>query len=325
MSEADALARKHPIAAFSLDALVAGAAKLRPARVALGDAGAEIAPRALTYGEFDAQVHAVAQHFIELGIEPGERILILTGARTACVTATIAALAAGIEPLLAPVGIEAVRLGEIAKSSACTAIAGPASYGVLDLEQTLFEAAASSETVRFVATLGPGQADGAIDLSPESLPSSDAKLPHIGDNRPRVGTLNSDGEALFHEQSALLAAALDLVGKAGIAANAHILTTLAPASFAGFVAGPVASLLSGAPLTLFGPFEAASFLAALDTAKGCHCVCPAPILPDLKRAGLLRHGVLASAIAIARDEQRLDLEIDCPLIEVRVLSENSIA
>jgi hypothetical protein len=35
LNEADALARRHPIAAFSLDALTAGAAKLRPNRIAL--------------------------------------------------------------------------------------------------------------------------------------------------------------------------------------------------------------------------------------------------------------------------------------------------
>jgi hypothetical protein len=117
-------------------------------------------------------------------------------------------------------------LGEIARSTGCTAIAGPTAYGTLNPEEALFEAAASSEIVRFVATLGPGQADGAIDLAPERL-------------RPT--------EAL-----------------------------------------------------------------------------PAAILPDFQRAGLLCKDVLASTIAVRRREAPLELEGDCPLIEVQALGESRI-
>jgi hypothetical protein len=83
------------------------------------------------------------------------------------------------------------------------------------------------------------------------------------------------------------------------------------------VTGPVASLPSGAPLTLFGPSEAASFLALLDRMGACHCVCPAATLPDLKGAGLLREDVLASAIAVVpKEPMTLEFKGDCPLIEV---------
>jgi non-ribosomal peptide synthetase component E (peptide arylation enzyme) len=167
MSEAEALARKHPIAAFTLDALTAGAAKLRPDRAALAEAGPGLPTQALKYGGFDRQVRALAQHFTDLGLASGERVLIVTGARTACVVATIAALAAGLEPLLVPVGLEAAELAAVAASSGCVAIAGPTSYAALNLEETLFDAAARSETIRVVATLGPAEADGAIDLAPE--------------------------------------------------------------------------------------------------------------------------------------------------------------
>jgi acyl-CoA synthetase (AMP-forming)/AMP-acid ligase II len=40
---------------------------------------------------------------VDLGLAPGERVMILAGARTACVVATLAALAAGIE---VPIGME---------------------------------------------------------------------------------------------------------------------------------------------------------------------------------------------------------------------------
>jgi hypothetical protein len=326
VNEADALARKHPIAAFSLDALTAGAAKLRPERVALVEAGPGVPSRSISYGEFDQQVRACAQHLLELGLAPNERLLILSGARTACVILAIAALAAGLEPLLVPIGLTSAHLADMAASARCAVIAGPTSYGELNPEQTLFETAAHSETIRFVATLGPGQADGAIDFAPERLRAADAKRsPTAPEIRPRIGALTEQREPVFHEQSALLAAALDLVGKAEIAAGAHLLSTLAPASFASFVTGPVATLLSGASLTLLGPFEAASFLALLDRHSPSHCIVPAAILPDMAEAGLLRKGALASAIAVVREETRIALSSDCPLIEVRARGDASLS
>src|SRR5689334_20099524 len=72
LNEADALARRHPIAAFSLDALTAGAAKLRPDRIALAAVPGQPA-REISYGEFDRQVQeALAQHIGELGLARGE-------------------------------------------------------------------------------------------------------------------------------------------------------------------------------------------------------------------------------------------------------------
>ena len=93
----------------------------------------------------------------------------------ACVIAPIAALAAGLEPLLVQIGFGPAELVAIAAAANCTAIVGASSYAEIDLEEVLFETAARSETIRIVATLGPGAADGAIDLAPERLSLRDAK------------------------------------------------------------------------------------------------------------------------------------------------------
>jgi hypothetical protein len=323
VSEADALARRHPISNFSLDALTAGAAKLRPDRQALAEAGPGADPLALTYREFDRQVATLAQRFVELGLQPGERILLVTGARTACVVATIAAVRAGLEPVLAPIGLDATHLSAVAQGSGCVALAGPISYGGLNLEDILFEAAAASATIRLVATLGPGEADGAIDLTPSRLQADADLLPLLAPaQRPRIATLDRARQAIFHEQSALLAAGLAFVGKAELGAGLPLISTLAPASLAGLVTGPVASLLSGAPLTLFGPFDAASFLALLDRARLAHCVAPASILPDMADAGLLSTTVLASVVAVEREDTVIAPTVgDCPLVEVRGFAE----
>lgn len=226
-----------------------------------------------------AQVRALAQHIGELGLAPGERLLILTSPCMACVIAPIAALAAGLEPLLVRIGFGPAELVAIAAAANCTAIVGASSYAEIDLEEVLFETAARSETIRIVATLGPGAADGAIDLAPERLSLRDAKPSVAADHRPRIGTLSTQNQPIFHEQGALLSAALEFVGKAEIGAGSRLLSTLAPASFASLVTGPIASLLSGAPLTLFGSFQAASLLALLDDIGPPHCVVPQQSCP----------------------------------------------
>jgi hypothetical protein len=197
----------------------------------------------------------------------------------ACVIAPIAALAAGLEPLLVRIGFGPAELVAIAAAANCTAIVGASSYAKIDLEEVLFETAARSETIRIVATLGPGAADGAIDLAPERLSLRDAKPSVAADHRPRIGTLSTQNQPIFHEQGALLSAALEFVGKAEIGAGSRLLSTLAPASFASLVTGPIASLLSGAPLTLFGSFQAASLLALLDDIGPPHCVVPQQSCP----------------------------------------------
>ena len=130
------------------------------------------------------------------------------------------------------IGFGPAELVAIAAAANCTAIVGASSYAEIDLEEVLFETAARSETIRIVATLGPGAADGAIDLAPERLSLRDAKPSVAADHRPRIGTLSTQNQPIFHEQGALLSAALEFVGKAEIGAGSRLLSTLAPASFA---------------------------------------------------------------------------------------------
>ena len=105
---------------------------------------------------------------------------------------------------------------------------------------------------------------------------------------------------VVHRQQTLVAAALDLVTRARIGMRLPIVATIAPVTFAGLVAGPVAALLAGAPLLLHGPFAAAGFTALLERAGPAHLVAPAAMLPALRRAGLLDAETLASLILVSR-------------------------
>jgi hypothetical protein len=110
-----------------------------------------------------------------------------------------------------------------------------------------------------------------------------------------------------------------------------IVSTIAPASFAGLVAGPFAALLSGAPLHLHGPFHSAEFLAELDAAAPVHLVAPRAMAADLDVAGLLTPRTLASLMLLDRSGEtdpppapvlRPDLSI--PVIDLCAFGERAL-
>jgi hypothetical protein len=66
-----------------------------------------------------------------------------------------------------------------------------------------------------------------------------------------------------------------------------LLSTIAPATLAGLVAGPFAALTGASSLTLHGPFEAERFLAARDADPGAHLVAPVALAPLLREGKLM--------------------------------------
>lgn len=290
----------HPLAAFGLDTVARGAARLRSDRIAFAEAGpgADTAPAA--YGEFDRMSLAFSAHARACGLTPGERVLIVGVARIGVAVAILGAIGAGLEPIVAPAHLPPAALAYLAQSTGAVAVVGPTHYGDFDAEAAMLQVAATAPGVRLVGSLGPGVSDGAVDFSPAGLPdpvdasalgARSAPPPCIGlvpapeQKAPRV---------VFVPQSDIVAAALDFASRLRLNAERPILSTLSPASLAGLACGPVAALLVGAPLIWFGPFDAQGFVAALDEAGPCHLVAPASIAPDLAAAGLIASGRLES-------------------------------
>lgn len=89
-------------------------------------------------------------------------------------------------------------------------------------------------------------------------------------------------------------------------------------SLTALVAGPLAALISGAPLHFLAPFEAARFLATLDALGRARLVAPSMLLPDLANAGLLTGDALLSVAALTHSAApRFSGFADCPIIELR--------
>ncbi len=319
-----------PFAQFSLDALVAATARLRPESFACHDR-----VQSLPFGMLAVHVAALARQLGECGLKPGERIILTGGAEASLVAALIAALRGGYEPALAPLDLAPAELTAYARALDAAALIGPSHYGDFSPAETYLATAAAVDSIRLVASYGPQVFDGALDLSPAAClhyakAHSDQGLdrPALAPSAPpRIITCDRTrgNRPVFHRQSTLIAAGLDFAARAKVGRETPMLCTLPPTSFAGLVAGPFAALLSGAVLHLHGPFDAHDFLKTRDRLAHPHLIVPAAVAGDLLRAGVLSD--LASAILVSRPSvqeaasmlERLDAP--CALIDLYAIGE----
>ncbi len=325
-----ALPVRQGLAAFSasgLGALVAAAARECPDLVLLSDdAGAS------TAGDVARRVDRLAALLRHAGFVPGERVLIVAGATTASVVALVAVLRAELEPAVVPVGLGPVELVAHARAADAVALIGPSRYGDADYGEAYLTAAALSDSIRMIATQGPGPVDGAADVSFERL---DAMV-DVGDasaagEPATITTFAGPATApilVAHRQVALFADALSLVEQAHINPSARIISLLPPSSLAGLVAGPFAALIGASGLVLHGPFEASRFLAACDEQPGFHLVAPAAIGPVFEDGALTVD--VASLVVVSRfaDPGAFvlpdALACDRPIVDVYAFGEDTV-
>jgi hypothetical protein len=209
-------ARAHPLTMFGLDALIAGSARLRPERAALAD-HCEEGRAALAFAELDFAIGAFVARLREFDIEPGARILLCCPPRAQTLIAITAIIAAGFEPVLAPLGLPQSALIAAANASRAEALMAPVRFAKLDFEQALLGVAAQCPSIRLLGALSPEPIDGAVDFSLQGLRARPRTLPAgaliseswTPGDRAMIGTTDASGAPVFLAQGALLAAGLD--------------------------------------------------------------------------------------------------------------------
>jgi hypothetical protein len=315
--QAAVLARAHPLTMFGLDALISGAARLRPGRMATRDA---LGGETLDHAELDQKVEAFRDHLRGFDLQPGERVLLAATPSARTLIALVGIIAAGLEPVLAPLGLSPAALAAGARGAAAAALIGPSAIGGESLEELLLGVAASSPSIRLIGSLGPGAIDGAIDFAGPDAPAPMGAERAAPARKVMIGALDRFGAPRFFEQSALLGRSLSLVSEARVSGAAPLVSLCSPGTIGGLVAGPLASLLSGAPLHFVAPFDARGFLAHLDSIGPARLVAPRAVLADLDAAGLLTSGALLACIAIARSDEGDGVfygpAAGCPIIEI---------
>ncbi len=316
----------HQLTQFCFDALVAGAARPRPGKLALADhhdgARAEI-----SFADLYQNVGAFLARLQNFDLSAGEKILICAAPGAQTFVALTACLAARLEPVLAPLPLPTTlhALARAAREYSVSALFAPASFCDLDFEEPLLSLAAQTPSIRCIGALA-GALDGAADFTRDMLEaplSPRARLSEewtTEERQARVGALDEVGGVHFLSQGALLGAALDLVRATRSAGAAPFLSLAAPSTFAALAAGPLAALMTAAPLHYLAPFVASRFVEALDALGPARLVTPAILLPDLARAGVLSSGAVLSVTALASGEAptpRLTPQPVFPIVELR--------
>jgi hypothetical protein len=302
-----------------LDRLVSAAAQLGPRSIAVSASDRDAA---LSFLQFEQRIGQMARLLTDC---VGEKttMVVVGGASPATLVLCLAGLSAGLTTVLAGIPLEPARLSQIAIQSGASAIVGAGRHGPINLAEIMIPAAALAPAVRVVATYGSESFAPAVRFFPDADAPTLAKSRSLG---ARLVTLAKGTPKISftrHEQTPLVASGLDLVGQLPISRGHTIFSLLAPVSFAGIVAGPIAALLTGTTLHLHGPFSGLAFLRQLEPLTNVHLVAPAEAANDLAAAELVTPQRLKSLILLSRNRQHYEFTppADVPVFDLRALGE----
>jgi non-ribosomal peptide synthetase component E (peptide arylation enzyme) len=121
-------------------------------------------PRSLTYREADAAVDALASFFIELGLEPGDRIAVQLPNVIEAPLTLLTAWRAGLTVAMLPLLWRGVEIGKICEAVEPKALVGVAEFAGERNAEMLREIAVAHLSVRFVLGFGAGLPDGVASL-----------------------------------------------------------------------------------------------------------------------------------------------------------------
>ncbi len=315
-------------ASKGLDSLLAGAAHDCPHAVLMRD---DDGPS--TAAQLIERMRKLIVHLRLFDFVPGERVLVVAGARTDTLVALAALGRAGLVPALVPCDLNPIELAAHARVAEAVALIGPGTCGGLQLGETYLSAAVIVETIRMIACQGPGLFDGAIDVAfptLDAMPDPGARSFVVRDV-PAIATFagpRTSPTLKRHRQAALFADALSLVEQARINPSKRLISTVPPATLAGLVAGPFAALIGASGLVLHGPFDAERFLAICDAEPGYHLVVPDAIAPLFADRALSAD--LASLILVSRHADAATFAVpapnacDRPIVDLYAFGEDQV-
>jgi hypothetical protein len=282
----------------TLDDLFRAAVARRPNAIALVDPPnrdrfTDGRPRRLTYAEADRVISSVAARLRQTGLKADAVVGLQMANTVDGVLGFLGVLRAELIAMPLPLlWRRADAIGAIRRTSA-SALVVSGRIGATDYFDLAINAAAEAFTVRQVCGFGPRPPDGALSLddlyaaaeTPGAAPSTTGRGAHVAALTWDVTAGGPIPVARSHAQ--LIAGGLAVLLESGIAQDAVILSTLAPASFAGIAMTLVPWLMVGGTLALHHPFDGETFGEQL-RAPGCGAVIlPGPLVAPLKAAGQL--------------------------------------
>ena len=157
-------------AGASLGTLLRAVADRRPDAPALVDAASGLR---LTHAELADRADAAAARLLDLGLAPGERVVVQLGNGWEFVVLTLACLRAGIVPVMALPAHRRTELAYLAAHAEATAIAVPDRMRDFDHQSLAHELGGATDGPWHVRVAGDEVASGRVDVRALSGPGED--------------------------------------------------------------------------------------------------------------------------------------------------------
>ena len=307
-------------ARWTLDGMLRGNAARRPNATALIDPSdcenfLDRPPRRLTYLQTDRVISAIAARLRQIGLSTDSIVGIQLPNTVDGILAILGVLRAGM--IAAPLPLLWRRANCVAALSRVGAKAlmtcGP--LRGFNYSELATQVAAEIFSIRYVCGFGAALADGITSFDDlYDLKDTDV-LPSFETERerdpahPSVITFDvaADGVVpVARNEAELIAGGLAVTLQSGIAADATLLASTPPSSFAGLSLTLTPWLLSGGTLVLHQPFDAGILLQQIIAHRCDVAILPGTIIPPLADSGLLSiEGGPRTLIALWRSPERL--------------------
>lgn len=267
---------------LTLDAIVETASRARPHRRAFTDAPDRATwtdgdPHVMSVGELGAEVGIFARKLRTLGLEPGDRILIMLPNLIEGVVALLGTMLAGYVPCTLNVVSSEEEIREAAERVSASGVVTVARYAHLSPAQSACAAASRYYGIRFVGAFGRTIPPGVIPLS--DWPDDDISTDMLAQPQPHHQALITfdmadGGMPRVRSHAQLISEALALSAISGLTSRGNLLGTFTPVSAAGVIATIAAPLISGAHVHLHGPFSPDTLNAQFEAAPEAILILP---------------------------------------------------
>jgi mycobactin salicyl-AMP ligase len=294
-----------------------------------GRAGAQ-----LSYAAAHEAVERLRQRIDDLALPRNAVVLVSLAATIEAPVCILACLRAGLVPCLVPPTASEEEIAAVMAASGAQAAISCSGVGDVHPIDRVRGAAVAGDGPRFILGFGNRLPAGVIGLDEAFTDEREAgtreqPAPARGASHSVMTVeFGAGGPALFvHDQESIVALALELVLRAGMASGETVLSTVSPMTQAGLVVA-MAPLLIGGSLLLQPLFSSEGLRAALDQAPRPHLVCPSILEEPLGQSELLTFERLASVLLLHRPPVRFGpgsrRRTACPMVDLLALGERSV-
>jgi hypothetical protein len=327
---------------ITIDEIFRRVAQRRPEALALADAPnrktfTDGAPRRLTFAQADRMVSAIAGRLRRMGLPTDAVVGIQLPNIVENILAVLGVMRAGM--IAAPLPLLWRRADAVAALTRVGAKALITCGHVGDFNHCQFAMRVAAEvfSIRYVCGFGPDLPDGVVEFDDLLSAATLDPLPPLDRERQsnpaaHLAVITFDaGESgvvpVARSHLELFAGGLGALLESRLVQDANIVSTLAPASFAGICLTLLPWLLSGGTLHLHHPFDPPVLVGQWRGDARCGAlILPGPVAFRLAEAGVFSRTGPACVLAPWRAPERLGMseawrERDTALVDVSVFGE----